>query len=78
MQPELEFDKPWKTGFLLDHVECTKDLKWMSHDAQLIIQTQGSEYYSDLEAIVCVLRWMSDNIKTFREVKITKALKIDL
>ena len=43
MQPELEFDKPWKTGFLLDHVECTKDLKWMSHDAQLIIQTQGSE-----------------------------------
>ncbi len=48
MQPELEFDKPWKTGFLLDHVECTKDLKWMSHDAQLIIQTQGSKCYRKL------------------------------
>ncbi len=48
MQPELEFDKPWKTGFLLDHVECTKDLKWMSHDAQLIIQTQGSKCHCNL------------------------------
>lgn len=41
MQPALTFDKPWKTGYLLDHVQCANDLIWIPQDYQLVIKTQG-------------------------------------
>ena len=41
MQPALTFDKPWKTGYLLDHVQCANDLTWIPQDYQLVIKTEG-------------------------------------
>ena len=41
MQPPLAFDKPWKSGYLLDHVQCAKDLTLVPQDYQLEIKTHG-------------------------------------
>ena len=56
MQPALTFDKPWKTGFLLDHVHCAKDLTWIPQDYQLVIKTQGGLSKKD---VLLILEWFT-------------------
>ena len=66
MQPALTFDKPWKTGYLLDHVHCAKDLTWIPQDYQLVIKTQGGLFKKDvlliLESSTCMKNKIREGI----------------
>ena len=67
MQPTLAFDKPWKTGYLLDHVRCAKDLTWVPQDYQLVIRTQGGQLttcvWASLQELIQILTAYLDNMK---------------